>query len=68
MNTSTMLVLLFVALVVIGFILAGSMDIGALVFMLFAWAVVLGILVWSFARLLRSDPKHEQLPPPGSIP
>jgi hypothetical protein len=40
----------------------------ALGFMLGAWIVVLGILVWSFTKLLRSDPKHEQLPPPGSIP
>ena len=41
---------------------------GALIFMLCAWAVVLGILIWSFAKLLKQDPKHEQLPPPGSIP
>jgi hypothetical protein len=44
------------------------MKTAPLIFMLCAWAVVLGILFWSFARLLRSDPEHEQLPPPGSIP
>jgi hypothetical protein len=44
------------------------MGLGALIFMLCAWAVVLSILVWSFRKLLKSDPKHEQLPPPGSIP
>lgn len=38
----------------------------ALVFMLGAWAVVLGITGWSFYRLLRSDPEHEKLPPPGT--
>lgn len=34
------------------------MNVGALVFMLAAWVVVLGIMVWSFSKLLR-------LPPPG---
>lgn len=43
------------------------MNRGALIFMLCAWAVVLSILIWSFTKLLRSDPKHEHLPPPGSI-
>lgn len=43
------------------------MSKGALIFMLLAWAVVLSILIWSFWKLLKSDPKHEQLPPPGSI-
>jgi hypothetical protein len=44
------------------------MNIGALIFMLCAWTVVLSILVWSFTRLLRTKPEHEHLPPPGSIP
>lgn len=44
------------------------MRIGALVFMLGAWAVVLTLLIWSFTKLLRSEPDREHLPPPGSIP
>ncbi len=39
----------------------------ALVFMLAAWAFVLGLTFWSFKRLM-STPQDEQLPPPGSIP
>ncbi|MGD8321398.1 MAG: hypothetical protein PVJ02_13115 [Gemmatimonadota bacterium] len=30
----------------------------ALIFMLSAWAVVLSILIWSFAKLLRGEPMH----------
>lgn len=35
------------------------MSAGALIFMLAAWTVVLGLLVWSYSRLLR-------LPPPSA--
>jgi len=44
------------------------MTTGALVFMLAAWAFVLGLTTWAFRRLLRSEPSREHLPPPGSIP
>jgi hypothetical protein len=39
---------------------------GALIFMLSAWIGVLGLTAWSFVRLLRTDPKHEAAPPPGT--
>jgi hypothetical protein len=39
----------------------------ALIFMLSAWAFVLGLMIWSFRRLMKS-PQDEKLPPPGSIP
>ncbi len=40
---------------------------GALIFMLGAWAFVLGLMTWSWWRLLRADPaKEEHLPPPGT--
>lgn len=39
----------------------------ALLFMLGAWAFVLGLTFWSFYRLMKS-PADEKLPPPGSIP
>lgn len=68
MNTFALLVVLCVVLLVIGILLAGSMNIGALIFMLFAWLVVLGILVWSFARLLRMPPPGQDAPPPDSGP
>ena len=42
------------------------MKLGALIFMLSAWTVVLGIMLWSFRRLLRADPEHEHPPPPGT--
>ncbi len=44
-----------------------TMSTSALVFMLAAWACVLSLTFWSFAKLMRS-PSGEQLPPPGSIP
>ncbi|MCG6989614.1 MAG: hypothetical protein LJF06_15745 [Gemmatimonadetes bacterium] len=45
------------------------MNKGALIFMLCAWAVVLGILVWSFAKLLRLPPPgNDHTPPPDSGP
>jgi hypothetical protein len=42
------------------------MSTGALVFMLLAWASVLGLTGWCFARLLRTDPANEAAPPPGT--
>jgi hypothetical protein len=39
----------------------------ALIFMLMAWAFVLGLAIWSFKRLM-ATPQEEKLPPPGSIP
>ena len=38
----------------------------ALVFMLAAWAFVLGLMFWSFYRLLKTDPSKEPTPPPGT--
>jgi len=43
------------------------MRTNALIFMLSAWAFVLGLAGWSFRKLL-STPQEEKLPPPGSIP
>lgn len=42
------------------------MSTGALAFMLSAWAFVLGLTLWSFARLMKTDPKNEAAPPPGT--
>ena len=42
------------------------MRFGALVFLLGAWGAVLGLTTWAFAKLLRVDPTHEKLPPPGT--
>ena len=42
------------------------MTTGALIFMLAAWAFVLGLTLWSFSRLMRSDASKEPLPPPGT--
>ena len=39
------------------------MNTFALIFMLGAWVVVLGMLVWSFAKLLRPGAKNEETPP-----
>jgi hypothetical protein len=44
-----------------------TMTPNALAFMLLAWAAVLTLTGWAFARLLKAPPT-EQLPPPGSIP
>lgn len=43
------------------------MSAQALIFMLAAWAFVLGLTGWAFRRLLQTPPT-EKLPPPGSIP
>ena len=37
------------------------------IFMLGAWAFVLGLTFWAFWKLMRT-PQEEKLPPPGSIP
>ncbi len=42
------------------------MTVTALVFMLGAWGFVLGLTFWCFWKLLRVDPSHEHLPPPGT--
>ena len=41
------------------------MQLLPLLFMLTAWAFVLGLTIWSFARLMRG-PTDEKLPPPGT--
>lgn len=38
----------------------------ALVFMLTAWAAVLGLMVWCFRRLMQTDRDPDSLPPPGT--
>ncbi len=37
-----------------------TFHLGAVAFMLSAWAVVLSILIWSFRRLMKGDPNKEQ--------
>lgn len=64
MNSTAWLVALCAFLVVMGIVLAGSMNHFALVFMLSAWLVVLGILVWSFAKLLKLPPPDHSSQPP----
>ncbi|MDZ4864030.1 MAG: hypothetical protein SGJ01_11360 [Gemmatimonadota bacterium] len=39
----------------------------ALLFLLGAWTFVLGLTLWCFWRLMKSDPEHEKLPPPGTL-
>ena len=43
------------------------MNTTAIIFMTGAWVFVLGLVTWSFRKLL-STPQEEKLPPPGSIP
>jgi hypothetical protein len=43
------------------------MTTSALLFLIGAWAFVLGLTIWSFWRLMRT-PENEKVPPPGSIP
>jgi hypothetical protein len=42
------------------------MRLAPMLFMLTAWVCVLGLTTWCFAKLLRADPKHEKMPPPGT--
>lgn len=42
------------------------MTMGALIFLILAWSFVLGLTFWSFRKLMKSDPSHEPLPPPGT--
>jgi len=42
------------------------MNTTAIIFMAGAWVFVLGLVLWSYRRLL-STPQEEKLPPPGSI-
>jgi hypothetical protein len=42
------------------------MTTGAFLFMAGAWGFVLGLTFWSFARLMKTDPRHEAAPPPGT--
>ncbi len=42
------------------------MTIGAMIFMAVAWVSVLGLLGYTWAKLLRVDPEREHLPPPGT--
>ena len=44
------------------------MSTGALIFMLAAWSVALGLVAWSYTKLLKAPPSEEPLPPAGSIP
>ena len=34
------------------------MTAGALVFMIVSWSIVLGMMVWSFARVLQADSRR----------
>jgi len=43
------------------------MNTTAMIFMAGAWAFVLGLVLWSYRKLM-STPQEEKLPPPGSIP
>ncbi len=42
------------------------MTLKALVFMLGAWTVVLGLTGWCFWKLLKAPLEHERMPPPGT--
>jgi len=42
------------------------MTTGALIFLILAWTFVLGLTAWSYRKLLKADPTHEPLPPPGT--
>lgn len=44
-----------------------TLGINAFLFMATAWICVLGLMLWSFRKLM-TTPEHEKLPPPGSIP
>lgn len=42
------------------------MTSGALLFMAIAWICVLGLVSWSWYKLLTVDPDQEHPPPPGT--
>jgi hypothetical protein len=42
------------------------MSTGALWFLIGAWVCVLGLTLWSYLRLMKTDPRHEAAPPPGT--
>jgi hypothetical protein len=42
------------------------MKLSALLFLLGAWAFVLGLTGWSWWKLLTTDPSKQQVPPPGT--
>jgi hypothetical protein len=42
------------------------MSTGALLFLIGAWVFVLGLTLWSFIRLMQTDPSREAAPPPGT--
>ena len=42
------------------------MTTGAIIFMTTAWVSVLGLLVYTWIKLLSVDPDKEHLPPPGT--
>lgn len=44
-----------------------TLGLAALIFLVLAWSFVLGVMFWSFHRLMKT-PENEKLPPPGSIP
>jgi hypothetical protein len=44
----------------------GGMSTGALLFLIGAWVFVLGLTLWSFVRLMQTDPSREAAPPPGT--
>ncbi|MEP6591696.1 MAG: hypothetical protein ABJC19_10985 [Gemmatimonadota bacterium] len=45
-----------------------TLGLNAFLFMATAWVCVLSLMAWSYLKLFRTDPEHEKLPPPGSIP
>jgi len=44
-----------------------TLGLNAFLFMAGAWIFVLGLMLWSFLKLM-STPENEKLPPAGSIP
>ena len=45
-----------------------TLGLAAFIFLALAWTFVLGVMLWSFRKLMKTPPEHEKLPPPGSIP
>lgn len=42
------------------------MNLVPLLFLLGAWAIVLGLTGWCFWKLMKADASHEHPPPPGT--